>query len=346
MADFSPFEAAPCTMLYRSIGRDGAERARRPNLQDMLRGELDRQRRASQADGVTAAGAAQGNGPTKLGWQEGVLVPCLLNIWGVIMFLRMGWVVGQAGVGLGILIIVAANVVTTITALSMCAVCSNGEVKGGGAYFLISRALGPEFGGSIGLLFYCAQAIAVAMYAIGFAESLTGMLTQQGLGTLTGDVATDVSIVAVITIVLLLGVALIGIGWYAKCQVGLLTVLVVAIASVYSGAFLPELPSVEANAAAGFVGWSGAGLRENFAPAFSVDATTGITYSFSTVFAVFFPAVTGIMAGANMSGDLANPSDAIPRGTLLAIIVTGISYIILAVLLGATCSREQVRGRE
>jgi solute carrier family 12 sodium/potassium/chloride transporter 2 len=96
-------------------------------------------------------------GPVKLDWINGVLVPCLLNIWGVIMFLRLGWVVGQAGLIVASLIIFAANVVTSITALSLCAICTNGEVKGGGVYYLISRALGPEFGGAIGLLFYLAQ---------------------------------------------------------------------------------------------------------------------------------------------------------------------------------------------
>ena len=73
-------------------------------------------------------------------------IRCLLNIWGVMLFIRLSWVVGQAGIGLASVIILLSAVVTTITTLSMSAICTNGEVKGGGAYYLISRSLGPHFG--------------------------------------------------------------------------------------------------------------------------------------------------------------------------------------------------------
>ncbi len=117
----------------------------------------------------------------------------MLNIWGVMLFLRLSWVVGQAGIGLGSVIIIVATSVTTITTISMCAICTNGEVKGGGTYYMISRSLGknflfrsleffsnrslfwligPEFGGSIGIIFSLANAVAVAMYTIGFSEAL------------------------------------------------------------------------------------------------------------------------------------------------------------------------------
>lgn len=75
-------------------------------------------------------------------------IRCLLNIWGVMLFIRLSWVTGQAGIGLASLIILLSTVVTVITTLSMSAICTNGEVKGGGAYYLISRSLGPEFGES------------------------------------------------------------------------------------------------------------------------------------------------------------------------------------------------------
>ena len=73
-------------------------------------------------------------GGNKMGWMKGVLVPCLLNIWGVIMFLRLSWIVGQAGIAMSSLIIVLASVVTIVSALSMSAICTNGEVKGGIIY--------------------------------------------------------------------------------------------------------------------------------------------------------------------------------------------------------------------
>lgn len=69
------------------------------------------------------------------------------------LFLRLSWVTGQAGIGLACIIIVISTVVTVLTSLSMSAICTNGEVKGGGTYYLISRSLGPEFGGAIGLIF-------------------------------------------------------------------------------------------------------------------------------------------------------------------------------------------------
>jgi solute carrier family 12 sodium/potassium/chloride transporter 2 len=108
---------------------------------------------------------------SKFGWIDGVYIPCLLTIWGVMLFLRLTWVMGQCGLVQGLLVMTMCNLVTTITAISMSAVSTNGQIKGGGVYFMISRALGPEFGGAIGLMFTLANSIAVAMYIIGFALS-------------------------------------------------------------------------------------------------------------------------------------------------------------------------------
>lgn len=79
----------------------------------------------------------------KLGWIQGVLIPCLLNIWGVMLFLRLAWVIAQAGIGLTLAIITLSYLVCVLTTLSLSAISTNGEVKGGGVYFLISRSLGP-----------------------------------------------------------------------------------------------------------------------------------------------------------------------------------------------------------
>ena len=112
----------------------------------------------------------------KFGWIKGVLIRCVLNIFGVMIFLRISWVVGQAGIGLASIIVLLASLVTFITSLSTSAICTNGEVKGGGAYYLISRSLGPEFGGAIGIVYSFANAVAAAMYVIGFAETLVTLL--------------------------------------------------------------------------------------------------------------------------------------------------------------------------
>lgn len=112
----------------------------------------------------------------KFGWIQGVLVRCMLNIWGVMLFLRLTWVTAQSGVFFGILVVLLATAVTILTTMSMSAICTNGEVKGGGTYYMISRSLGPEFGGSIGIIFSLANAVAIAMYAVGFAEALRDLL--------------------------------------------------------------------------------------------------------------------------------------------------------------------------
>ena len=91
------------------------------------------------------------------------------------IFLRISWVVGHCGIGLASIIVLLAGSVTFITTLSTSAICTNGEVKGGGAYYLISRSLGPEFGGAIGIVYSFANAVAAAMYVIGFSETLVAV---------------------------------------------------------------------------------------------------------------------------------------------------------------------------
>ena len=89
---------------------------------------------------------------------------------------RLTWVVGQAGIIQGLLIITLANVVTALSAISMSAISTNGQIAAGGVYYMISRALGPALGGSIGLMFFLANSISVATYTIGFSESLLDFL--------------------------------------------------------------------------------------------------------------------------------------------------------------------------
>ncbi len=120
--------------------------------------------------------ASSSNEGNRFGTFAGVFTPCVLTILGVIMFLRFGFVVGQAGVLAALLIVIASKIITLLTTLSLSAIATNTKVEGGGAYFLISRSLGPEFGGAIGLLFFAAQAFSVAMYVIGFTEALMNYL--------------------------------------------------------------------------------------------------------------------------------------------------------------------------
>ena len=153
----------------------------------------------------------------------------LLNIFGVIMFLRLPWTVGQAGILLTLVIIFISNVVTTITTLSMSAICTNGEVKAGGAYYLISRSLGPRVGGPIGVMFSLGQAVAVALYVIGFCETVVLLSSDP----ITGDEMNDIRVYGIMVVTVLLIMAYIGTGWVINLQIGLLALLVGSILCVF-----------------------------------------------------------------------------------------------------------------
>ncbi|XP_022249668.1 solute carrier family 12 member 2-like isoform X1 [Limulus polyphemus] len=265
----------------------------------------------------------------KFGWIKGVLIRCLLNIWGVMLFLRLSWVVGQAGIGLALVVVLLATVVTILTTLSMSAICTNGEVRGGGTYYMISRSLGPEFGGAIGLIFSLANAIAVAMYVVGFGETVRDVLQLQNLYIVDAGM-NDVRIIGICTVIVLLGITLVGTEWETKAQIVLLFILLVAMFDFVIGSFIP--PSVSQQAR-GFIGWNGKLARENFVPDFRGE-------TFFSVFSIFFPAATGILAGANISGDLKDPQTSIPKGTFSAIIISSLSYMLFAVIAGCVTYRD------
>uniref|UniRef100_A0A3B3ZRD3 Uncharacterized protein n=1 Tax=Periophthalmus magnuspinnatus TaxID=409849 RepID=A0A3B3ZRD3_9GOBI len=319
-------DAVPNIDFYRQTAAPLGEKLIRPTLSE-LHDELDKVSPINgNGDCVSVKQAAESKGVVKFGWIKGVLVRCMLNIWGVMLFIRMSWIVGQAGIALSCAIVCMATVVTTITGLSTSAIATNGFVRGGGAYYLISRSLGPEFGGSIGLIFAFANAVAVAMYVVGFAETVVELLAVNAIMT---DEINDIRIIGTITVILLLGISVAGMEWEAKAQIFLLVVLITAIINYFIGTFI----SVKAKEPLGFFGYDGSIMWENMGPDFRGE-------TFFSVFAIFFPAATGILAGANISGDLADPQLAIPRGTLLAILITGIVYLGVAVSTGSCIVRD------
>ncbi|XP_008544301.1 bumetanide-sensitive sodium-(potassium)-chloride cotransporter isoform X1 [Microplitis demolitor] len=271
----------------------------------------------------------------KFGWIQGVLMRCLLNIWGVMLFLRLSWVVAQAGVGQAIVLILTTTVVTTITSLSMSAISTNGLIKGGGTYYMISRSLGPEFGGSIGLIFSLANAVACSMYVVGFCESLQDLLRSSGQ-CIVDCAEWDIRIIGCITICVLLVIVMIGMEWEAKAQIGLLIILLIALCDFIIGTFMG--PKNNEEYAKGFIGYNAELFKENFVPDYR--PYDGVEHNFFSVLAIFFPAATGILAGANISGDLKDPQKAIPKGTILAIILTTLSYLLMAAMVGATVMRD------
>lgn len=298
----------------------------------MIRPTLDELHDAQQESYPSLApGKGQKTGAVKFGWIKGVYIRCLLNIWGVMLFLRMGWMTGQCGIGLAIVIVLLSTVVTVITTLSMSAICTNGDVRGGGAYYLISRSLGPEFGGVVGIILFLANAVSGAMYIIGAGEAIRDILREnnKGIVEFPSDI-NDVRITSIACLLLMMSITGIGMAFENKTQIILLVVLLVAMMDYFVGACLP--PTI-VQRAHGFVGWDVTVAATNFVPDFRGE-------TFFSVFAVFFPSVTGILAGANISGDLKDPCMAIPKGTLLSILTTSVSYALLCVWLGFTMLRD------
>ena len=260
--------------------------------------------------GIKAYGNVKQQPYNKFGTFGGVFTPCTLTILGVIMFLRFGHVVGQSGLWLAIGIVLAAKLITLLTSLSLSAIATNTRVQGGGAYYLISRSLGVEFGGAIGVVFFLAQAISVAMYVIGFTEALAA--TFPTLADYFVELATIVNL-------LIFACVFVGAGWAIRVQYFILAILAASLVAFFVGATQAFELSV---------------LQSNFRPSFVGQA------NLFTMFALFFPAVTGIMAGANMSGDLKQPSRSIPLGTLTSVGFTGLIYLSMAILLSGASDSE------
>ena len=244
----------------------------------------------------------------KFGTFGGVFTPTLLTILGVIMYLREGWVVGNAGLGGALLIILLSFAITGATGLSMATFVTNIRVGPGGAFSMIAQSLGLEAGGAIGAPLYVAQALAVVMYIFGFREGYLWAADAWGIPALS-PLAIDLLIFAVI-----FGVTMVSTGLAFKIQYVILAIIIVSLVSVGITAFTNPLDNP-------IVWWGD--FRGSPESGFS-----GV--SFWAVFAVYFPAATGIMAGANLSGDLKDPRRSIPVGTLSAIALSLVVYLALA----------------
>ena len=251
----------------------------------------------------------------KLGTFAGVFTPSVLTILGLILFLRLGYVVGDAGLGRALAVILIANTISILTSFSLAAIATNFQVKGGGDYFLISRTLGAEFGGAIGIVLFLAQSVSIAFYAIGFGEGVSAVLPAEWLALVGArEIATA-------GIVVLFVLAWLGADWATRFQFAVMAVLVAAIASFVWGGFRQFDPAVfDAN-------WEPAG-----------------NMSFWALFALFFPAVTGFTQGVSMSGDLRDPARSLPLGTFLAVFLSMGVYLLAAVLFsGAMPGGELMR---
>ncbi|MEA5597567.1 amino acid permease [Rivularia sp. UHCC 0363] len=232
-----------------------------------------------------------------LGTFGGVYTPSILTILGVIMYLRFGWVVGNVGLVGSLVIVTLATSITLLTSLSVCAIATDKVVRVGGAYYMISRCLGIEVGGAVGISLYFAQALSIALYTIGFAESVV-----QVFGSL------NQTYVALITTILVAILAVTSAEVAVKAQYVIMGAIVLSLVCLIFGGSIPNVTPQ---------GWD---VPANGEP-------------FWGVFAVFFPAVTGIMSGVSMSGDLRDPSRSIPTGTLAAVGTGYVVYMILPLII-------------
>ena len=254
----------------------------------------------------------------KFGTFGGVFTPTLLTILGVIMYLRLGWVVGNAGLIGAWIIITVSFLITLSTALSMSSITTNIRIGAGGAYAIISQSLGLEVGGSLGIPRYVSQGLAVTMYIFGFREGWLSIFP--GHSPILIDLA---------VFFILYAIAYKSADLAIRTQYIIMAVifasLVAIVLAAYTGSM--QLSTVDALKWGTFRG----SVENNFSGS-----------DFWIVFAVFFPAATGIMAGANMSGELKNPRKSIPIGTLWAIAVSFVIYMGLAYWIARTADTEEL----
>uniref|UniRef100_A0A1I8JVB5 Uncharacterized protein n=1 Tax=Anopheles merus TaxID=30066 RepID=A0A1I8JVB5_ANOME len=375
----------------------------------------------------------------RMGTLIGVYLPCIQNIFGVILFIRLTWVVGTAGAIFGFLIVLCCCCVTMLTAISMSAIATNGVVPAGGSYFMISRSLGPEFGGAVGMLFYTGTTLAAAMYIVGAVEIVLVYQRQRSLGSarctippvpvptymapwlsIFGDFTKDASamynnfrvygtgLLCVMGLIVYVGVKFVN-----KFATVALACVIFSIIAVYAGIFdnidgndklfmcvlgkrlLKDVAVANCSKDEGGVLWnyfcaSGEcdpyfkeqnvslvrgikGLKsgvffDNLFPSFLQEGQyiaygmdpehiepldrpsynqvyADLSTAFTILIGIFFPSVTGIMAGSNRSGDLADAQKSIPIGTIGAIVTTSTVYLSCVLLFAGTVDNLLLRDK-
>lgn len=267
-------------------------------------------------DLVAESVAPEGSDGKRFGTFLGVFAPSILTILGVIMYQRFGRVVGHAGMGGALLVVLLAHVISIATGLSVASIATNRTVRTGGNYYIISRSLGLSVGGAIGLAFYLALTLGVSLYLIGFAEALLGATGWQ----ITGDPKDDLRIVGTVACVVISLLTLYSTEFALKSQLFVLGAIVLSLVSIAAGSGVPVAPDQTA--------------VQMWGP------ETGA--SMTVVFAMFFPAVTGFTAGVGMSGDLKDPKRAIPLGTMAAIGAGLLIYLLLLVFISYRAPVEEL----
>jgi len=255
------------------------------------------------AGGQATVAADAGVAPRKFDTFTGVFTPTLLTILGVIMYVRLPWVVGNGGLLGAWAVMGLAMLITVCTGLALSSVATNTRVGAGGPYAMITRSLGLEVGGSIGVPLYLSRPLGIAMYVFGFREGWLWVFPTH-----------NAFLVDLAVFVVLFGLAYLSADLAFRVQFLIMGVIAVSLVSVIATPRMFEPQGV-------------LNLWGDW-PGFPEKGFEGI--DFWIVFAVFFPATTGILAGANMPGDLKNPRRSIATGTLWAIVISTVIYFGMA----------------
>lgn len=239
----------------------------------------------------------------------GVYTPSLLTILGVMMYLRFGWILGNLGLPLALFTVLMASSITFITGLSASAIATNMRIGVGGEYFMVSRSLGLELGGAIGIPLFMCRTLSLTLYAFGLSESIS-FLWPQAWGS------PPLQLMTVVCIVVITAIAGKSASLSLKLQIPIMVAVGLSFLALLIGALSGDL------------------VRPELTSHYERSAPNGFWY----VFAVFFPAVTGFTAGIGMSGDLKDPKHSIPKGTIWAI-VTGTAVYLIVPLVLSVCGK-------
>ncbi|KAI4303675.1 hypothetical protein MLD38_039275 [Melastoma candidum] len=294
----------------------------------------------------------------KLGTLMGVFVPCLQNILGIIYYIRFSWIVGMGGIGGSLLLVSFCGLCTFLTSISLSAIATNGAMKGGGPYYLIGRALGPEVGVSIGLCFFLGNAVAGALYVLGAVETFLKAVPAAGIfretvtkvnGTTVAPIESpsshDLQIYGIVVTIVLCFIVFGGVKLINRVAPAFLLPVLLSIFCIFVGITSARMDKP----AEGITGLSLSTFRDNWGSAYQNTNNAGIPdpegeveWNFNALVGLFFPAVTGIMAGSNRSASLKDTQQSIPVGTLSATLATTALYFITVLFFGALATREKL----
>ncbi|KAM0014946.1 putative amino acid permease/ SLC12A domain, SLC12A transporter family [Helianthus debilis subsp. tardiflorus] len=295
----------------------------------------------------------------KSGTMMGVFIPCLQNILGIIYYIRFSWIVGMAGIGGSLAVVALCGLCTFLTSVSLSAIATNGAMKGGGPYYLIGRALGPEVGVSIGLCFFLGNAVAGSMYVLGAVETFLNAVPKAGLfretitqvnGESVAEPITtpslhDLQVYGIIVTIILVFIVFGGVKMINKVAPAFLIPVLFSLLCIFIGIFAAR----KDNPAVGVTGLSLKSFKDNWGSAYQTTNNAGIPdpngeiyWHFNALVGLFFPAVTGIMAGSNRSSSLKDTQRSIPIGTLAATLTTTAMYFISVFLFGSVATREKL----